>query len=55
MKEDIDHWHIVESQFQMKEVISKLLSQDLDHRSVIIAGIKTTAEKMMQLFHLNDS
>lgn len=53
MKQDIDHWHIVDSQLNMTNIVLELLSQDLDHHPVIFGGIKTTVEKMMQLFHLN--
>ena len=55
MNHDINHWHTADSQLQMNQIITDLLTEDINHEPVIISGTKTTALKIMRLFNLGES
>ncbi|MEP7236600.1 MAG: glycosyltransferase [Ferruginibacter sp.] len=53
MKEDIEHWHIVENKSEMKNLAFKILQDpDNDYENKISFNIRDTAKKMMDLFKI---
>lgn len=53
MKEELDHWHIVNSKEEMISILKKLLAKkDIDHTPIIPFNMDDTARKVMKLYRL---
>lgn len=50
MKKNIDHWHIVNTKKEFKQKAMELLSQSLDHTSVVPYLMTDTVQKVMSLY-----
>ncbi len=50
MKNDIDHWHIVNGKNELKQKAMELLSQSLDHHGVSPYLMTDTVQRMMRLY-----
>ena len=51
MKEDIDHWHIVKNEEEMRKKVSELLTnENLDHTPIIYLTAEGAAEQITGLF-----
>ena len=50
MKRPIEHWHIVNTQGEMKDLALKLVNSNVDHQPVIFRTMKEAVQDIMKLY-----